>query len=275
MARSLTAQINSFFRARETRRPENERILSDEWAHVLHPADVRFQVIRYARFVVPPLNNLVEELQTAHCVRHASVDKLVLQAVDEGYTQVVLLGAGNDMRRSRFADRLGHVKWFEVDRPGNLEFKKKDLSSIPDFKWQATAVDCELMDPALLDRLKDAGLDPEQKTLYVLEGVIHYLPLDAAETLLKRLSRGRLVLSFIQPHLVKQDNGLFGKIWGMTAEIPITFFDPEALGKLGEKSGWKLQGTWDFDAQVKTFVPVAGTRRPDRYQDVAYLDKEL
>jgi methyltransferase (TIGR00027 family) len=274
MARSLTAEINAFFRARETRRAEPQRILADEWAHALHPADLRFQAIRYARFVIPPLNNLVEELQTAHCVRHASVDKLLLQAVDEGYTQIVLLGAGNDMRRSRFADRLSHVKWFEVDRAAQLAHKKKNLSNLPNFKWEAVPVECELLDPSLLQKLEAAGLDSKQKTLYVLEGVIHYLPQAEAEALLKRLSHGRLILSFIQPQMVEQGKGLFGQLWGLTAEIPITFFNPDGLGKIGETGGWKLRQSWDFKGQVQTFVPEAGNRGTARYQDVAYLDKE-
>src|SRR5215475_8105975 len=100
--RSLVAGVNALFRANESRRPEGQRLLSDAFADVLSERDPRVSAIRYARFAVPDLRRIVDELQTAHCVRHRAIDELVLEAVRGGFRQIVSIGAGYDMRPLRF-----------------------------------------------------------------------------------------------------------------------------------------------------------------------------
>jgi hypothetical protein len=90
--RSLVAGVNAMFRAAESRRREG-RILDDPFAARFAERDARVRAIRAARGFVPGLARLLEELQTAHCIRHRAIDALCLAAAADGYRQVVIAGA--------------------------------------------------------------------------------------------------------------------------------------------------------------------------------------
>src|SRR5947209_887939 len=127
--RSLVAGVNALFRATESKRPEQERLLFDGFAHVLSERDFRVAAVRYARFVLPNLRRLIEELQTAHCVRHRAIDELILDAVrTQGFKQIVSIGAGYDMRPLRFESALEGVRYVEIDHPETLARKQAVLA---------------------------------------------------------------------------------------------------------------------------------------------------
>ena len=76
--RSLLAGVNALYRAYETRRPASQRVLEDPYADQFVERDWRVQIIRYGRLVIYPLWRVIEQLQTVHCIRHRSVDELLL-----------------------------------------------------------------------------------------------------------------------------------------------------------------------------------------------------
>ena len=271
---SLIAQVNAFFRARESLLPAERRILQDAWAAHLHPGTLFFQAIRFARFIFPPLWRLTEALQTAHCVRHAAVDALILRAVAEGYAQVVVLGAGYDMRRARFAAALGQTAWFEVDRAATLALKARLPAQVPSEGLRR--VEGDLADGDLVARLLDQGLRAERPTLLVLEGVAHYLSIPALQALIAQfqpVAQARLVISFIRPEMARRgDTGIFRRIWSWTGEPPQTWLDDAALRAVAP--GWRVAGTLDQAAQIRELVPRAAGRSTGMSQDLAVLEKE-
>ena len=95
MNRSLIAGANAWFRAAESER--RDAILKDDYAIHLAERDPRVQAVRFGRFFIPKLAREIEELQVAHCVRHAAIDRLVLDAIAEGYERVMIVGAGYDI----------------------------------------------------------------------------------------------------------------------------------------------------------------------------------
>ena len=74
---SQIAIANAFFRARESALPAPDRILDDPFAVALVRSQWRLRALWVLRRIVPGLARLFDELQTVHCVRHASVDALV------------------------------------------------------------------------------------------------------------------------------------------------------------------------------------------------------
>lgn len=268
-ARSLIAAVNALFRAKET--AKTNAILSDPFAARFAEHDWRVAIIRLARYLLPPLSRTIDELMTAHCVRHKSVDAQVEAAIADGYRQVVIIGAGYDMRARRLAN--DRVRWFEVDLPSTMAAKWALLKNEP---HPVRYVPMDLNTESLAAELKRAGLDANKKTLFVLEGLVHYLPLARFNALLASLAdvatRRRVVLTYIRSDMYAQADGLFIRLVKTLREIPRLHFAPSDLGALLDKHGLQGFRSWTAAEQVSAFAPKARGRPLRLSQDVAVAE---
>jgi methyltransferase (TIGR00027 family) len=269
---SLVAGANALFRAKESARPD--RILEDPWAARLGGRDLLVEMLRFARFVVPPLYRMLDALQTVHCVRHASLDRLVLDAVAGGYRQVVVIGAGYDMRPLRFGPQLASVRWFEVDHPATAAQKRARLTGAPEWSERVRVVEHDLARGSLVEALVRGGLDPAAKSCFVLEGIIHYLTRPQLEALLRELASVpcRIVFSFIDSAMYERAPGLFVRLVQLLREIPALHFRHDELEHLLAAHGFARARFWRYDEQVEAFAPVARGRRHGVSQDVGIAE---
>jgi methyltransferase (TIGR00027 family) len=278
--RSLVAGVNALFRARETQRSNGERILADRWAHLLAERDPRVLAVRYGRFLAPPLARLIDELQTAHCVRHRAIDELLLQATREGFRQVVLLGAGYDMRRSRFSRELEAVQtWIEVDRREVLARKEARLASAVETFDSIERVACDLERDELGAALATTRLDPKSPVVFVLEGLIHYLSAERFDALLATIARGRtrvrVLLSFIESEMYANAPLTFIELVKLLREIPRLHFRRRVLAEKLAAHGLLGFRSWTLTEQIAALAPEARSRRVSLGQDVALAEGEM
>ena len=119
--------------------------------------------------------------------RTVFLDELLGSACREGRRQVVLLGAGLDVRAFRLPWPPG-VRWFELDAAEVLDHKDLVLAE------QAAVAGCERI-PVRCDLRADwpgallaAGFEPGQPTVWVAEGVLAYLPQEQVEGVLADLT---------------------------------------------------------------------------------------
>jgi methyltransferase (TIGR00027 family) len=115
------------------------------------------------------------------------LDDLVLDAADAGVRQVVLLGAGLDARAFRLGWPEG-TRVFELDTPEMLGFKERVVAeNDASPRAERITIPIDLRDdwPAAL---RDAGFDPDAPSAWIVEGLLVYLPEDAVEKLIGRLS---------------------------------------------------------------------------------------
>lgn len=108
--------------------------------------------------------------------RTAYLDVMVEQAFIDGLPQVVFLGAGYDTRPYRFGHLLHGTRVFELDETATQQHKRQVLAqeqvTIP---AAVTFVTVDLMVDDLATVLQEAGYKPDQRTLFVWEGVTYYL----------------------------------------------------------------------------------------------------
>ena len=256
---SLVAAINARFRARETERP-GPRVLEDPYALRLGGAHPALRILEWAEGRFPAIAHMSEAQIAAHCVRHASLDGLVREAVRDGFRQVVIIGAGYDMRSAR----IGGARWFEVDRPPMV--RGKDRLVGPD---GVTRVGADVRHDRLLERLVAAGLDPEVPTCFVAEGLVHYLPRERVFELLVELGTGRrrVLLSWIEPEMSRRVTSTFREVVRLLGEVPRTFFTRAELTETFASVGLRFQA-WSYAEQVETFAPAAADRRVGLTQEV-------
>ncbi|WP_378740889.1 SAM-dependent methyltransferase [Nocardia brasiliensis] len=112
-------------------------------------------------------------------------DDVIEEAAGAGIGQFVLLAAGLDARAYRLK-ALAAATVYEVDLPRVLEFKAEALDGQqPVGERRTVAVDLRDAWPAAL---RQAGFDPSAPTLWLIEGLLRYLPLHDQKALLHEVT---------------------------------------------------------------------------------------
>ncbi len=172
-------------RAHETQKPEDERICYDPYAlRFVDPA-----ILQYAAAHAKEAQRKYDEMERAFPGLGNSIrarvryfDDFVERMCGEGLQQLVILGAGYDTRAYRLAGLKENVRVFEMDHPDTQAFKtekiREILGALPD---HVVYVPVDFESESAGDRLYASGYSPDKKTLFLLEGLIMYLPPEAVD----------------------------------------------------------------------------------------------
>lgn len=140
-------------------------------------------------------------------VRSRKIDQSIIEAIQHGIRQVVVLGAGLDTRPWRLDSNkdidssiLSEVTWYEVDFKELFEFK---LPLLNELRAKAAVNYCEIIaDLSLNDwdtKLIDRGYLTNKPTFWLLEGLTGYLTenecLNLLDSLYQRSTSGSSMLA--------------------------------------------------------------------------------
>jgi len=117
--------------------------------------------------------------------RTAFFDRVVVGALDRGMQQVVVAAAGYDGRALRYA-KPG-VRWFELDHPDTQRDKVARLERLGIDVGHVGFAAADFSVDAVDDALLAAGVDAEQPSLFLCEGVAIYLERSVLESLMRAL----------------------------------------------------------------------------------------
>lgn len=176
---------------------------------------------------------LVDVTATMMGPRTAAIDAHL--AAMGGVEQVVILGAGLDMRAHRLEGLRGCTV-FEVDHPATQADKRARVGHLPltASRLVYVPIDFESRDSTLEGALERAGHRVTTRTAWIWEGVITYLSATDLERTLEVIRRrsapgSRLVATYNAPSLVR---------WGMRAvtatsrEPHRSTYRPDAMRRL-------------------------------------------
>jgi methyltransferase (TIGR00027 family) len=161
-----TSRLTAAARARESAR--TDRLFEDPWAAEL-AGEKGFSLLEGndACFhgLAPP----------AFVVRHRFFDDFLTRQASQGIRQVVLIAAGLDTRAFRLLWPAG-VRLFELDQPAVLSYKQDVL----DNAGAAASCHRHIVPVDLRDdwprALTDAGYRRTERTAWLAEGLLFYLP---------------------------------------------------------------------------------------------------
>jgi len=252
---SITAENIAFVRALESLKPEGERICYDPFA-------VRFLSQQYLTFLEmatrDPSKTPFPGLHNSLSARVRYFDDFVKKFIDEGLEQLVILGAGYDTRAYRIEGLRGKVKVFEVDHPETQSVKiekiKDIFGSLPDHV-EYVSVDFESED--FSHRLLEHGYERSHKTVFIMEGLIYYLPPKTVDEMLCFIAKNSgfgsaIVFDYVYESSIDRTNGICG--------VQCTACDQIAL--MDAKKGMAQQGEpYKFgvkDGMLETFIVQSG-----------------
>lgn len=197
---STTAKVMCALRALETERKENvddlPLLFSDPLAAILAGDAIMERMHAKARDV--PFYH--KAIRTFH-IRTRFHDDAITEPIQQmqrnneddedqqqkGVKQVVLLGAGLDTRAYRLEELDESVTLWEVDTPEIVDYKSKFLQDqTPKCKRCTIATDLATSDWVQL--LQEDGFDPEIPTVWILEGLVYYIPEASIKVLMDHIS---------------------------------------------------------------------------------------
>ena len=120
-------------------------------------------------------------------LRTRAIDDVVGAASRTGIRQFVILGAGLDSRAVRLPE-LRDAMVFEVDRPELQRYKAARLSALGLSVHNVQRVECELGRGSLASVLQAARFRPDERSLWLCEGVTMYLSAATWSALLREIS---------------------------------------------------------------------------------------
>jgi methyltransferase (TIGR00027 family) len=157
------------------------------------------------------------------------IEDLVLEQVERGIGQYVILGAGLDTFAQRRAEMGSRLKVFEIDRPGPQAWKRQRLRElgfgVPEW-LRFVPVDFEAGD-GWWERLNSSGFDARRPAVVVSTGVSMYLSREANASTLRQLT---LLAT--------------GSVFAMTFLLPLELAEPEVRPGLERAAqGARASGT--------------------------------
>ena len=180
--------------------------------------------------------------------RTAFFDRASLAALKRGVRQIVILGAGYDGRALRFA--TPGVTWFEVDHPATQSDKRARLAALgaPTHGIAFVAIDLNRDD--VVRSLGRVGYDRASPSLFLIEGLLGYLPRATTERVLTDLRAlatpaSRLAAAFpIAPkdraRVKRLRHRLRRLVVSALGEPWLTRFSTEEIDEVFAKTGWQV-----------------------------------
>lgn len=201
-------------------------------------------------------------------------DGRIIEAMDAGIDQVVVLGAGYDSRAWRLA-RQG-VRFFELDHPVTQEDKRRRAPSLG-----PTYVPADLRSDDAGEALVAGGLDPSRAALLVVEGVTMYLAEDVVRRQFRSLAdasgpESRLSVDFYPPQdegssMNRRQNAIQHLARRGSGEgLHLTVSREEAIA-LVESVGWSVGEAVGAREAAQSLLPPSSRLRIDAVNDAKSL----
>jgi methyltransferase (TIGR00027 family) len=277
---SRTAELMAVQRAIESGRPADSRLFVDPLAPAFLSPPWRV-VVQASR--LPGLRRLVCVVydrvagpgpRPSAVARTRLIDDIVGEAIRDGITQVVVLGAGFDSRAYRLADVEG-VRFFEVDHPATQRVKTETVRRVlgrppSHVTFVPTDFEHEDVEPAL----RSGRYEERSPGLFLWEGVTNYLSAAAVDDALNAVRHlaapgSTLVFTYVHREVIDNEHSaLFPEARRWVEGVkrrgePWTFgLDPAEVDGFLEARGFRLQRDLSTAEAGDLYFPQLG--RKDR-----------
>jgi len=201
-------------------------------------------------------------------VRKHAIEAIARRSASDGFSQLMVLGAGFDSLAFRLTSDSTFARAVEADHPETQRVVSRTLDHIAGDVRRVALVPIDLGHGTQLDSLAQS-LDPAQPTLIVCEGVLMYLCEPQVRSLLQALHelpfpRARLIATFMNRHPggtigFRSQSRLVGA-WLRRRGEPMRWASPsDSFVRMLNDTGWSsLETHWASDLRRQRFPGADG-----------------
>ena len=272
---SMTAAIMAFHRALEMTLPPDQRICHDplavsflpvEWAQLLGNREQLLAFMAEKARQFPGVNGAI-------VARVRFIDDAVTAMLADGLRQLVILGAGYDTRAYRLDGLETPTIVFELDDPVTQADKRAKLeSAVGGLPGHVRFVPLDFTTDPLDERLAEAGYDPHQTSLFILEGLVPYLSREAFTAILSVIAqpaavRRGVVFDYLPPSVVdgtcpwEEGKNMFREVRSHGERFRLGF-ENDALERLLTEKGFTVLDNINAPDLRRRYFSGDGARRP-------------
>jgi len=150
-------------------------------------------------------------------VRTKYIDKIFQEALAEQFDQILLFGAGFDTRAVRFQAESKGVKIFELDVPRTQAAKLAQYQrrKVP-IPLNIVFVGIDFEKESLPQKLDAVGFEKDQRSLFVLEGLLMYLNPSSVDETFRIITEyagqgSRVVFDYIYASVLRREHLYYGE----------------------------------------------------------------
>lgn len=213
---SFTAKIIAAGRALETNR--TDALFIDPFAQQLAGAEA-------ISAATPRFEQYNREGRPFTTIRTRFFDDF-LKTHSTNIKQVVLLGSGMDTRAFRLDWQPG-TKFYEIDQQDVMHYKEEILKGVEP-KCERYSICADLKESLWGQLLLELGYQPEQPTLWLLEGFLYYLNPEEVHNLLTKITTMSVVGSWLgvdmMNSIIANGSDNWSKYWHSSCDQPESFF---------------------------------------------------
>jgi methyltransferase (TIGR00027 family) len=184
---SKMAEGMAMHRYQESLKSKEERICYDPYAiHFISPKIIEYgkKNPKETEYKIEQMEKLFPGLSSSIMARVQYFDDYVNEQIKKGIEQLVILGAGYDTRAYRIENLKKNIKVFEIDHPSTQIYKIEKINDIfgtvPD---HVNFVPIDFENQELSQILVNKDYNPNKKTLFIMEGLIMYIPEESVENI--------------------------------------------------------------------------------------------
>ncbi len=182
--------------------------------------------------------------------RHRYFNDLLLKSIQDGYEQVVFLGAGYDTSALRLFTDTEKIRVFEVDhlmtQRRKLSILKRKSLALPD---NIVFISCDIQKESFKSYLDRYEFSKLKKTLVIAEGILSYLESPIVENLLFEISglarNIRFAFDYRYPQVNNPKTNRNIRKWRnsfkRSGEQYLSFFSPTDMTKLLKRNNFTIE----------------------------------
>jgi methyltransferase (TIGR00027 family) len=221
-------------------------------------------------FHFPPIRRYFTHKMAPHGIyeyviaRTKYMDAVFKQALADQFDQILIFGAGFDSRALRFQNEAIHTRLFELDVPHTQQAKvgqyKNRRLSIP---ANLTFITIDFDKESLPEKLDEAGFRKNQRSLFILEGLLMYLQPESVQATFHTIqayagNHSRVAFDHIYASVLRREGLYYGEadIMNMVSKADEGWhfgIEKGAIEEFLAEFGFKLVDQKDTAALEKTY----------------------